>query len=166
MRNSFPLMTGSCTLARLRLPMIDPLPTAIMRKVGPSNMPRSLSMYSSVLEKKGNTAFFGLMGKVFSRGLVLLAFLTLLGCGILLALDAFLHLEPRWHLGFHYGVILFPYLFFICLSAVCGGALNNLGRFGTVALTPVILNLSMIFALGVLGFFFGETISLLWRDFF
>ncbi len=136
------------------------LPNLFRRLLGEGALTSALiPVLSGELEKKGDTAFFGLMGKVFSRVLVLLFFLALLGCGVLLALNTFLQMEPRWHLGFRYGAILFPYLFFICLSAVCGGALNSLGRFGTVALTPVMLNLSMIFALGILGFFFGETLG-------
>ncbi len=40
--------------------------------------------------------------------------------------------------------ITFPYIFFISLTAFAGGILNTYGRFGVPALTPVLLNLSMI----------------------
>ncbi len=42
--------------------------------------------------------------------------------------------------------LTFPYLFFISLTALAGGVLNTYGRFGIPALTPVMLNLSMIAA--------------------
>ncbi len=42
--------------------------------------------------------------------------------------------------------ITFPYLLFICLTALAGGILNTWGRFGVPAFTPVFLNLSMIAA--------------------
>ncbi len=42
--------------------------------------------------------------------------------------------------------LTFPYLFFISLTALAGGILNTYGRFGIPALTPVMLNLSMIAA--------------------
>ena len=43
--------------------------------------------------------------------------------------------------------IMFPYLFFIGLVAVCMGILNVLGHFAAPALAPVLLNLSMIGAM-------------------
>ncbi len=40
--------------------------------------------------------------------------------------------------------IMFPYVFFICLVALCMGILNVLGHFAAPALAPVFLNLAMI----------------------
>jgi putative peptidoglycan lipid II flippase len=40
--------------------------------------------------------------------------------------------------------ITFPYLLFISLAALAGGALNTYERFGVPAFTPVLLNVSMI----------------------
>jgi putative peptidoglycan lipid II flippase len=40
--------------------------------------------------------------------------------------------------------IMFPYVFFICLVALCMGILNVLGHFAAPALSPVFLNLSII----------------------
>ncbi len=40
--------------------------------------------------------------------------------------------------------ITFPFLFFVSLTALAGGALNAFDRFALPAVTPVILNLSMI----------------------
>ncbi|OBS09492.1 flippase MurJ [Acidihalobacter prosperus] len=40
--------------------------------------------------------------------------------------------------------ITFPYLLFIALTALAGGVLNSFGRFAVPALTPVLLNLSLI----------------------
>lgn len=42
--------------------------------------------------------------------------------------------------------ITFPYLLFISLTAFAGGVLNSYGRFAIPALTPVLLNISMIVA--------------------
>jgi putative peptidoglycan lipid II flippase len=42
--------------------------------------------------------------------------------------------------------IMFPYIFFICLVALCMGILNVLGHFAAPALAPVLLNLAMISA--------------------
>ena len=40
--------------------------------------------------------------------------------------------------------LTFPFLLFVSLTALAGGALNSFGKFGLPALTPVILNLCMI----------------------
>lgn len=50
-----------------------------------------------------------------------------------------------------------PYMPMICIAAVFTAGLNMLGKFTVTALSAVWLNLSMIFSLGVLGYFFGET---------
>ena len=50
-----------------------------------------------------------------------------------------------------------PYMPMICIAAVFTAGLNMLGKFAVTALSAVWLNLSMIFSLGVLGYFFGET---------
>lgn len=42
--------------------------------------------------------------------------------------------------------ITFPYLLFISLTALAGGVLNSCGRFAIPAVTPVLLNLTMIAA--------------------
>ncbi|SFK23048.1 murein biosynthesis integral membrane protein MurJ [Rhodanobacter glycinis] len=41
--------------------------------------------------------------------------------------------------------LTFPYLLFVSLTALAGGALNSFHRFGLPAMTPVILNVCMIF---------------------
>ena len=41
--------------------------------------------------------------------------------------------------------LTFPFVLFVSLTALSGGALNSFGKFGLPALTPVILNLCMIF---------------------
>ncbi len=40
--------------------------------------------------------------------------------------------------------IMFPYIFFICLVALCMGILNVLGHFAAPAIAPVFLNIAMI----------------------
>lgn len=40
--------------------------------------------------------------------------------------------------------IMFPYIFLISLTALCGGVLNAYGRFAVPALTPVLLNVTLI----------------------
>jgi putative peptidoglycan lipid II flippase len=54
--------------------------------------------------------------------------------------------------------IMFPYIFFISLVALCMGILNSLRHFAAPALSPVVLNISMIVAALTLRDFFEEPI--------
>lgn len=54
--------------------------------------------------------------------------------------------------------IMFPYIFFISLVALCMGILNSLRHFAAPALSPVVLNISMIGAALFLRGFFSEPI--------
>jgi putative peptidoglycan lipid II flippase len=56
---------------------------------------------------------------------------------------------------------MFPYIFFISLVALCMGILNSLRHFAAPALSPVILNISMIVAALTLQSFFPEPITAL-----
>lgn len=47
--------------------------------------------------------------------------------------------------------ITFPYLFFITLTALCSSVLNVFGKFGIPAVTPCILNLTLIGAVLIFG---------------
>jgi len=49
---------------------------------------------------------------------------------------------------------MFPYIFFISLVALCMGILNSLRHFAAPALSPVVLNISMILATLLLKDFF------------
>jgi putative peptidoglycan lipid II flippase len=54
--------------------------------------------------------------------------------------------------------IMFPYIFFISLVALCMGILNSLRHFASPALSPVILNIAMILAALFLRDFFKEPV--------
>jgi putative peptidoglycan lipid II flippase len=58
--------------------------------------------------------------------------------------------------------LAFPFVIFICLTSLAGAYLNTLGKFAAMALTPVILNLSLIFCL---LFFFNSQDSVLASNF-
>lgn len=54
--------------------------------------------------------------------------------------------RPEFELSAGMLRITFPYILFISLTALAGGILNSFDRFLVPALTPVLLNLSLIFA--------------------
>jgi putative peptidoglycan lipid II flippase len=54
--------------------------------------------------------------------------------------------------------IMFPYIFFISLVALCMGILNSLKHFAAPALAPVLLNLTMIISVIALMPFFSQPV--------
>jgi putative peptidoglycan lipid II flippase len=61
--------------------------------------------------------------------------------------------------------ITFPYLAFISMTALSGSVLNSFRKFGLPAFTPVLHNLSVIFAMLVLARYFEVPSSLAWGVF-
>ena len=57
--------------------------------------------------------------------------------------------------------VTFPYLLFIALTALSGGILNTLGRFALPAVTPALLNISLITAAVVFSQRFPEPVKAL-----
>ncbi|MFW6340776.1 MAG: murein biosynthesis integral membrane protein MurJ, partial [Wenzhouxiangella sp.] len=57
--------------------------------------------------------------------------------------------------------VTFPYLLFIALTALAGGILNTLGRFALPALTPALLNISLIVAALAFSSWFDEPVKAL-----
>ncbi len=70
----------------------------------------------------------------------------------------FIHTPDKHELTVFLTRIMFPYIFFISLVALCMGILNSLRHFASPALSPVILNIAMILAAIFLRGFFAEPI--------
>jgi len=134
------------------------LPNLFRRLLGEGALTSALiPVLSEAKETDGKPAAFALLNQVFSRVLVALLILTVAAMAILAVIFLIPGLEDRWHLGAQYGIVLMPYMILVCIAAVLGAALNVFGRFGVAALSAVWLNLSMIVALGVGGYFLGDT---------
>ncbi len=69
----------------------------------------------------------------------------------------------RFDLTVGFGRIVFPYIFFMSLSALFSGVLNATGRFAAAAAAPVLLNVFVIAAMGLAWATGGEVITwLIW----
>lgn len=126
------------------------VPNLFRRLLGEGALTSALvPVFSRVLENEGRSEGFRFFNQVFFRLCLLL--LVLVGFGILgLSLAGYLDWLPeRGRLGAELSSILLPYMWFICLAAILSGGLQCLGRFAAAAVTPVLLNLTMISALGL-----------------
>ena len=113
-----------------------------------------------------------LVNRVFGTLGMALLILTLV---IVVAAPFFAALfAPKWYLNdpFKFNAtaemlrITFPYLLFISMTGVAGGILNSYDRFAVPAFTPVLLNLSLIFAALIAAPWFDQpTYALAWGVF-
>ena len=109
--------------------------------------------------QQGHQAGFRLLNRILTRLLVILVCL----CAVFSVVVGVLLVgkggdDSRFAEAARLGLLVFPYVIPICLAAMLAGALQVLGRFFTPAITPVLLNVSMIVFLGGPGIWFGETL--------
>ncbi|PWU04979.1 MAG: murein biosynthesis integral membrane protein MurJ [Verrucomicrobia bacterium] len=134
------------------------LPNLFRRLLGEGALSSALvPVFTQEYEKDGHQAAFRFLNQALTWVLIILIALVILGSLSLWGLGHFKGFEERWYLGFELGIVLLPYMLFVCLAAIMAAALNVFERFALGALSQVWLNLSMIFFLSVLGAFFGKT---------
>ncbi|MFO8047964.1 MAG: murein biosynthesis integral membrane protein MurJ [Desulfosudaceae bacterium] len=113
-----------------------------------------IPVFTEQLQKKGRAEAFAMAGSALRLLSVILLVVTVVG--VLLS-PAIVHVvgwgwtvdQPeKFELTVTLTRIMFPYVFFICLVALCMGILNALGYFAAPALAPVLLNVAMIAAIG------------------
>lgn len=106
----------------------------------------------------------GLLGSV----LIFVTVLAVIGAPVVAAIFApgFMQDEAKYQLTSELIRITFPYLLFISLAGFIGAILNSYQRFAVPAITPVILNLSLISAaLWGVRFFDEPVFALAWGVF-
>ncbi|MCH6255568.1 murein biosynthesis integral membrane protein MurJ [Puniceicoccaceae bacterium K14] len=125
------------------------LPNLFRRLLGEGVLTAALMpSLSDEAEKGGDSAVFSLMNKTLSwlsvlcAGLIVLATLGFLYLGSL-------GMSQNWLLVAELGIVLFPYILFICVAAIISAALNLKGVFGIPAMTAVWLNASILAFLGL-----------------
>ncbi len=108
-----------------------------------------IPVFTEYLERDGREAAFGLARSALRLLSVILVVVTV--AGILLSpllvrliAPGFADNPEKLALTVTLTRITFPYIFFICLVALCMGILNVLGHFAAPAVAPVFLNLAMI----------------------
>ena len=108
-----------------------------------------IPVFTEYLASKGKAEAFSLARSAIRFLSVLLVFVAI--AGILLAplivriiAPGFIDSPEKLSLTITLTRIIFPYIFFICLVALCMGILNVLGHFAAPAFAPVLLNLGMI----------------------
>lgn len=124
-------------------------------------------MFAGTIATRGKAAAVQFAEQTLSILLAVLIAVTILGelfmTQVIQAIAIGFDDALRFDLAVELTRITFPYLLFICLSALYSGVLNSLGRFAAPAATPILLNVTMIgAALGLTALFPTAGHALAW----
>jgi putative peptidoglycan lipid II flippase len=140
------------------------IPNLLRRLLGEGSLTVAfVPVFTEYLTRKSREEAFELANVVFTILSIILVIVSLIGVLlsplIVLAMaPGFANLPYQFDLAVFLTRLMFPYIFFISLVALCMGILNSLRHFAAPALSPVILNLCMIIATLMLHPFFTEPI--------
>jgi putative peptidoglycan lipid II flippase len=140
------------------------IPNLLRRLLGEGSLTVAfVPVFTEYLTKKSREEAIELANVVFTILSIILVIVSLIGVLlsplIVLAMaPGFANLPYQFDLAVFLTRLMFPYIFFISLVALCMGILNSLRHFAAPALSPVILNICMIIATLLLHSFFAEPI--------
>ena len=136
------------------------IPNLFRRLVGEGEMTAAfVPVFTRYLHGKDRKEVWRFAGLTFFSLALILALLVMAGLifsPLLVKLLAYgFQSDPeKWNLTVSLNRLMFPYLFFIGLAALLMAILNSLGSFALPAVSPILLNLSIIAcALGLGGLF-------------
>jgi len=138
------------------------IPNLLRKLFGEGSLSNAfVAVFTEYLTKQGQTEAFKLARSalwMLSAILVVISILGILLSPLIVRMIApgFAGTAAKLSLTVTLTRIMFPYVFFICLVAVCMGILNALGHFAAPALAPVLLNLAMIGAVLFISPYFAD----------
>jgi len=106
-----------------------------------------IPVFTQYMVRRGRTEAFILARSAFMLLSVLLLFIVIGGIFLspgIVKLVAPGFVSAKFELTVHLTRLMFPYIFFVGLVALCMGILNVLGHFAAPAFAPVLLNISII----------------------
>jgi len=120
-------------------------------------------VFTEYLRNKTREEALELANITFTALSIILVIVSLMGVAfspliVKVMAPGFIKTPAQYDLAVFLTRIMFPYILLISLVALCMGILNSLRHFAAPALSPVVLNLSMILAALTLRDFFQEPI--------
>ena len=143
------------------------IPNMLRRLLGEGSLTVSfVPVFTEYLQKKTKEEALELAENAFTILSVILAIVSV--AGILLSplivgliAPGFIAKPEQFTLAVFLNRLMFPYIFFIALVALCMGILNSFRHFTAPALSPVLLNIAMITAALTLRDLFAQPITAL-----
>lgn len=117
-----------------------------------------IPVFTEQIEKRGRQDALAFVNIVATVLIIILGGIVLLGEGIFFTIPRIFQIQEKWQLIFKLSIIMFPYVFFICLVAYMGAVLNTLHHFFMPAFAPVVMNICWILG-AVLSPYTGKTLE-------
>lgn len=117
-----------------------------------------IPVFTEHIEKRGKEEAFAFFNVVATVLIIILCGIVLLGEGSFFVIPRVFHIQEKWQLIFKLLIIMFPYVFFICLVAFMGAVLNTLRHFFMPAFAPVVMNVCWILG-AVLAPYTGKSLE-------
>ncbi|MBM4053362.1 MAG: murein biosynthesis integral membrane protein MurJ [Planctomycetes bacterium] len=114
--------------------------------------------FTEHMEKYGNTEAWKFVNVVATFLIIILGGIVLIGEGTFFAIPKLFHVHEKWQLILKLLIIMFPYVFFICLVAFMGAILNTVRHFFIPAFAPMILNICWISG-AIFSFYTGNPLE-------
>lgn len=143
------------------------IPNLFRRLLGEGSLTSSfIPVFTEYLTKRSKEDAAGLANAFFSIALVVLSLVTVAGIIFTPAIvtvmaHGFTSTPEKFQLTVTLTRMMFPYLLFVGLVALCMGILNSLRHFAAPALSPVLLNISIIVCTLFLAPYFKEPVMAL-----
>ena len=141
------------------------IPNVLRRLIGEGSLTVSfVPVFTEYLKNRKKEDAYELANVAFTALSIILVVVSI--AGVLLSPLIVTLQVPGWYIKHpsHYHLtvflnrLMFPYIFFMALVALCMGVLNSLRHFAAPALSPVILNICIILAALFLRDYFAEPI--------
>lgn len=117
-----------------------------------------IPIFTEHIEKRGRAEAMAFVNIIATVLIIILGGIVLLGEGSFFAIPRIFHVQEKWQLVFKLSIIMFPYVFFICLVAFMGAVLNTLHHFFMPAFAPVVMNICWILG-AILAPYTGKTLE-------
>jgi len=143
------------------------IPNMLRRLLGEGSLTISfVPVFTEYLKTKSRRDALELADNVFTLLSAILAAVTVLGIVLSplivgLIAPGFIADQEKFALTVFLNRLMFPYIFFIALVALCMGILNSFRHFTVPAMSPVMLNIAMIAAAFFLRRYFSYPITAL-----
>jgi len=148
------------TLAKSAFDIAFKFPNLFRRLFGEGALSAAfVPIFAEALENEGADAARQLAGRVATLLCTVLMMITLGTIGVISVIMHNVGLGEKSAAVLPLLRIMFPYMLFICIVALCMGILNAVHRFALPAATPVLLNLCWIGSLYLLCPRFGTTVD-------
>ena len=119
-----------------------------------------IPVFTEQIEKRGRQEALAFVNIVATALIIILGSIVLLGEGAFFTIPRIFEVQEKWQLILKLSIIMFPYVFFICLVAFMGAVLNTLNHFFMPAFAPVVMNVCWILG-AVLSPYTGKTLEMM-----